>query len=324
MPRLRRSNCEHPGYTRRRWGRGFSYRGLNGEVLRDPAELRRIRGLAIPPAWEDVWISPYPNGHIQATGQDAAGRRQYIYHPHWRELKDREKFDRALQLAQALPGARRIITKHLRAEGNGPERAFAAALRIIDSGALRVGGSRYAEMNGSYGTTTLLTEHVALEETRLILHFPGKSGQEWHVELDDEDLAAAVRPMLARPDPDTALAYIGVDGQWHSIDAAQLNGFLREVSGGDFSAKDFRTWQATVSAAMGLARADSPGATKRERERAVAATIRAVAERLGNTPAVARKSYVDPRIVDRFRSGEVIPVAGYSASETAVREMLGG
>lgn len=324
MPRLRRSNCEHPGYTRRRWGKGFSYRGLAGEVLRDPAELRRIRGLAIPPAWDDVWISPYPNGHIQATGQDAAGRRQYIYHPHWRELKDREKFDRALALAEALPGARRIITKHLRSEGNGPERAFAAALRIIDSGALRVGGSRYAEMNGSYGTTTLLTDHVRLDGTRLLLHFPGKSGQEWHVELEDEDLVAAVRPMLARPEADTALAYLGADDRWHSIDAAQLNGFLREVSAGNFTAKDFRTWQATVSAAMGLARTGGRAATKRERQQAVAATIRDVAERLGNTPAVARKSYVDPRVVDRFLAGEVIPAAGYSASETAVRQMLGG
>ena len=324
MPRLRRTNCEHPGYARRRWGRGFSYRGLAGEVLRDPAELRRIRGLAIPPAWEDVWISPYANGHIQATGQDAAGRRQYIYHPHWRALKDREKFDRALEFAHSLPAARRIITKYLRVEGSGPERAFAAALRIIDSGALRIGGSRYAEMNGSYGTTTLRTDHAVLDGTCLTLHFPGKSGQEWHVELDDEDLAAALRPMFERPEPDTVLAYIGSDGQWHSIDAAQLNGFLKEVSAGDFTAKDFRTWQATVSAAMGLARAYDRAATKRARQQAVAATVREVAERLGNTPAVARKSYIDPRVVDRFLAGEVIPVTGYSASETAVRELLGG
>jgi DNA topoisomerase-1 len=322
VPRLRRSNCEHPGYTRLRWGKGFSYRGLKGEVLKDPAELRRIRSLAIPPAWQDVWISPYANGHIQATGQDGAGRRQYIYHPHWREMKDREKFDRALEFAQALPSARRIITKYLRSDGNGPERALAAALRIVDSGALRVGGSRYAEMNGSYGTTTLRVEHVTVEDSRLLLDFPGKSGQEWHVELEDEDLVAALVPMLRRPEPDTALAYVGVDGQWHSIDASQLNGFLREVTAGDFSAKDFRTWQATVSAAMGFARAARTASTKRAQQQAVAQTIREVAERLGNTPAVARKSYVDPRLVDRFLDGEVIPVAGYSASETAVREML--
>lgn len=323
MPRLRRSNCEHPGYTRRRWGKGFSYRGLRNEVLRDPQELKRIRSLAIPPAWQDVWISPYPNGHIQATGQDAAGRRQYIYHPHWREMKDREKFDRALELAQALPAARRIVTKYLRSSESTPERAFAAALRIIDSGALRVGGSRYAEMNGSYGTTTLRIEHVTVQDTRLILEFPGKHGQEWYVELDDEDLVAALVPMLERPDADTALAYIGVDGQWHSIDASQLNGFLREATAGDFTAKDFRTWQATVSAAMGLARAHSEATTRRAQQQAVARTVREVAERLGNTPAVARKSYIDPRVVDRFLAGEVIPVAGYSASETAVREMLG-
>lgn len=320
--RLRRSNCERPGLTRRRHGRGFAYSDARGGKVADPETLRRIRALAIPPAWVDVWISPYPNGHIQATGMDAAGRRQYLYHPHWREMKDREKFDRALAFAQALPAARRLITKHLRAEGSGPERAYAAALRIIDAGALRVGGTRYAEANGSYGTTTLRVEHVSVEKDEVRFDFPGKSGQEWHTRIRDPDLVEALRPMLERPDPDTALAYVGADGRWHSTDAAALNAFLKEIVGADFTAKDFRTWQATVVAAMHLARAHADAGTKRARQQAVAATARSVAEHLGNTPAVARKSYIDPRVVDRFLDGEVIPVVGFSSSETAVRLML--
>ncbi|MCC3275806.1 MULTISPECIES: DNA topoisomerase IB [unclassified Arthrobacter] len=322
MARLRRSNCEHPGYSRRRWGKGFSYRDIRGGVITDRQVLARIRSLAIPPAWTSVWISPYANGHIQATGTDGAGRKQYIYHPHWREMKDREKFDRALAFAQSLPPARRLITKHLRAEGVGPERALAAALRIVDAGALRVGGTRYAEANGSYGTTTLRIEHVNLAGTEVRFDFPGKSGQEWHTSINDEDLAAALEPMLERPGADTALAYIGSDGSWHSVDAAALNAFLKEVTGGDFSAKDFRTWQATVVAAMSLARLAPEAVTKRAKLKAVAATARDVADHLGNTPAIARKSYIDPRVVDRFFDGDVIPVTGFSASETAVRLML--
>ena len=322
MVRLRRSNCEHPGYSRRKWGRGFSYRGQRGDVLTDRATLDRIRSLAIPPAWTDVWISPYPNGHIQATGTDGAGRRQYIYHPYWRELKDREKFDRSLAFAQTLPAARRLITKHLRAEGTGPQRAYAAALRVVDAGALRIGGERYAEVNGSYGTTTLRIEHVSIQGDEVRFDFPGKSGQEWHTLIKDPDLVAALRPMLDRPNPDTALAYQGEDGSWHSISGSSLNSFLKEVTGGDFTAKDFRTWQGTVVAAMHLARAFPLASTKRDKQKAAAATARKVAEHLGNTPAVAKKSYIDPRVVDRFFDGEVIEVAGFSASETAVRLML--
>ena len=320
--RLRRSKCEHPGYSRQKRGKGFSYRGPRGDLLADRETLERIRSLAVPPAWTNVWISPYANGHIQATGTDAAGRRQYIYHPHWRELKDREKFNRSLAFAQSLPGARRLITKHLRTDGTGPERAFAAALRIVDAGALRIGGERYAEVNGSYGTTTLRVEHVTVQGNEVRFDFPGKSGQEWHTLIEDPDLVAALVPMLARPHPDTALAYEGADGGWHSISAASLNAFLREVTGGDFTAKDFRTWQATVVAAMHLARALPLAATKVDKRKAVAATARKVADHLGNTPSIARKSYIDPRVVDRFFDGEVIEVAGFSASETAVRLML--
>ncbi|MBG6183552.1 DNA topoisomerase-1 [Arthrobacter sp. CAN_A214] len=322
MARLRRSNTRKPGITRRRQGKGFSYRGPDGSLLRDRDELERVRELVIPPAWKDVWIAPYRNGHVQVLGTDEAGRRQYIYHPAWREQKDREKFDRALEFGAKLPSARRVITQHLRSNGTTRERAFAAALRIVDAGALRIGSAQYAEANGSFGVTTLLVEHVSIEGPMIIFDFPGKSGQQWDTTLEDPDLAAALRPMMRREDADTVFAYRTSDEKWHHVDGSQLNEFLRQVTGGPFTAKDFRTWQATVVAAMALAREDLKATSRTARQKAVAATMRAVADHLGNTPAVARSSYVDPRLVDRFMSGEVIPVASMSASEKAVQELL--
>lgn len=321
MPRLRRSNCERPGITRRRHGKGFSYRDAQGQQL-SAAELQRAKELVIPPAWANVWISPYPNGHIQAVGTDDAGRRQYIYHPKWREQKDREKFDRALEFGESLPAARRAITQHLRSDGSTRERAFAAALRIVDAGALRIGSAQYAEANGSFGVTTLQVGHVTISGPVITFNFPGKSGQQWDTTLEDADLAAALRPMLRRSEDETVLAYRAGDEKWQRVQAAQLNEFLRQVTGGGFTAKDFRTWQATVTASMELARQDLKATSRTARQKAVAATMRSVADRLGNTPAIARSSYVDPRLVDRFMSGEVIPVAGYSASEKAVRDLL--
>ncbi|OUM43896.1 DNA topoisomerase IB [Arthrobacter sedimenti] len=322
MARLRRSNTRRPGITRRRHGKGFSYRAPNGELLQDREQIERIRDLVIPPAWKDVWIAPYPNGHVQAMGTDDAGRRQYMYHPAWREQKDREKFDRALDFGAKLPSARRIITQHLRSEGVARERAFAAALRIVDSGALRIGSAQYAEANGSFGVTTLLVEHCTIEGNVITFDFPGKSGQQWDTRLEDEDLARALRPMMEREDADTVLAYQSEDGKWHHVDGSQLNDFLRQVTGGPFTAKDFRTWQATVVAAMALAKEDLKATSRTARQKAVSATMKAVADHLGNTPTVARSSYVDPRLVDRFMSGEVIPITTYSASEKAVQELL--
>lgn len=322
MARLRRSNTRKPGITRRRQGKGFSYRGPDGSLLRDRDELERVKGLVIPPAWRDVWIAPYRNGHVQVLGTDEAGRRQYIYHPAWREQKDREKFDRALEFGAKLPSARRAITQHLRSNGTTRERAFAAALRIVDAGALRIGSAQYAEANGSFGVTTLLVEHVSVEGPVITFNFPGKSGQWWDTTLEDADLAAALRPMLRREDADTVLAYRTSDEKWHHVDGSQLNEFLRQVTGGPFTAKDFRTWQATVIAAMALAREDLKATSRTARQKAVTATMRAVADHLGNTPAVARSSYVDPRLVDRFMSGEVIPIGSMTASEKAVQELL--
>ncbi|KQO03090.1 DNA topoisomerase [Arthrobacter sp. Leaf234] len=322
MARLRRSNTRRPGISRRRHGKGFSYRAPSGELLQNRAELERIKELVIPPAWKDVWIAPYPNGHVQAIGTDDAGRRQYMYHPAWREQKDREKFDRALDFGAKLPSARRAITQHLRSDGVSRERAFAAALRIVDSGALRIGSAQYAETNGSFGVTTLLVEHCTIDGGLIVFDFPGKSGQHWDTRLEDEDLAEALRPMVEREEADTVLAYQSENGVWHHVDGSQLNEFLRQVTGGPFTAKDFRTWQATVVAAMALAKEDLGATTRTARQKAVSATMKAVAEHLGNTPTVARTSYVDPRLVDRFMSGEVIPIGTYSASEKAVQELL--
>ncbi|WP_026549348.1 DNA topoisomerase IB [Arthrobacter sp. Br18] len=322
MARLRRSNTRRPGITRRRHGKGFSYRGPDGQLVKDRDELERVRELVIPPAWKDVWIAPYRNGHVQVLGTDEAGRRQYIYHPAWREQKDREKFDRALEFGAKLPSARRVITQHLRSNGTTRERAFAAALRIVDAGALRIGSAQYAEANGSFGVTTLLVEHVSIEGSVITFNFPGKSGQQWDTTLEDHDLAAALRPMMRREDADTVLAYRTTDEAWHHVDGSQLNEFLRQVTGGPFTAKDFRTWQATVVAAMALAREDLKATSRTARQKAVTATMRAAADHLGNTPSVARSSYVDPRLVDRFMSGEVIPVGSMTASENAVQELL--
>lgn len=325
MPRLRRSDPHRPGFTRRRRGAGFSYHAPDGTPVRDAETLARIRALVIPPAWRNVWICPYANGHIQVTGLDDAGRCQYIYHPRWRELKDQEKFERAFQLGERLPAIRRAVTRHLRQPEPTAERALAAALRIVDAGALRIGSAEYAETNGSFGVTTLTPEHVEVQDSTIRLDFPGKSGQRWDVTLKDRDLAAALEPMRQRfndGEPEApVLAYRNGDAKWNSIDGTRLNEYLRTVSGGSFTAKDFRTWQASVLTAMALARAGECR-TKTARQRAVAAAMREVAEGLGNTPAVVRKSYVDPRIIDRFMAGETIAVTGYAASEKAVRALI--
>jgi len=353
MPRLRRSDWTKPGYTRRRRGAAFSYRAPDGSALRDPEELERVKALAIPPAWRRVWICPYPNGHIQAVGIDDAGRRQYIYHSFWRQRQDARKFERALDFAARLPVIRTAVTRDLAAEEFSRDRAYAAAVRIMDIGALRIGSSEYADSNGSYGVSTLQASHVNVKGSSIELDFPGKSGQRWQTVIEDAAVAAFVAAVVGGGSP-TALAY-RLNDCWHSVDAGALNEYLRRISGGDFTAKDFRTWQATVLAAGSLARAEKAlrsearharastarrsaagaavrsaagrpkrhgGVSETARRRAVAATMREVAEHLGNTPAVTRKSYVDPRIVDRFMDGETVPLSAGRASESAVRQFL--
>jgi DNA topoisomerase-1 len=320
MPRLRRSDSSGAGIRRFRAGRGFTYRDADGSTVADPDLLARIRTLAIPPAWTDVWIAPYANGHIQATGVDAAGRRQYIYHPTWREQKDRIKYDRALALAESLPTARRLVTQDLRREGFERDRILAAGFRMLDTGSLRVGSERYALEHGSHGLTTLLCAHATTSGDTVHLSFPAKSGQEWESEIADADLAAVVRSLKRRGPRARLLAWKSGDS-WHPLGADEINGYVRERTGGEFTAKDFRTLHGTVAAAGSLART-GPAKTKTARSKALAQAMRDAAEVLGNTPAIAKNSYVDPRVVECYLHGETIDPHRLAAAESELRALL--
>ena len=307
MPRLRRSNSSARGLRRVRSGKGFSYRDTDGTVIKDPDRRIRIESLAIPPAWKDVWIAPYANGHIQATGTDAAGRTQYIYHPVWREQKDRLKFDRALDLAETLPAARRTVTRGLQGTTHTKLQTLAAAFRLLDIGALRIGSEQYAQEHGSRGLATLLCSHISIKGDVISLAFPSKSGQEWHSELRDPELARVLRGLKRRGSGARLLAYKD-GGRWQPLTAEDINQYIRDETKGEFTAKDFRTLQGTIAAAVAFARV-GPQTGVAATKRAVSQVMAEVAEVLGNTPAVARSSYVDPRVVDRFDRGQVIDAA---------------
>ena len=322
MPRLRRSDSAGKGLHRVRSGKGFRYVDVDGTTITDPDLKARIEHLAIPPAWTDVWIAPYANGHIQATGTDAAGRTQYLYHPTWRQQKDRLKFDRAMALAESLPSARRRVTTDLRDSEPSRRRALAAAFRMLDTGSLRVGSERYAEQHGSHGLSTLLCSHVSISGDSITLEFPGKSGQEWESTLVDAELAKVLRG-LKRRGPNARLIAWKDGGTWHPVAAEDINEYVREQTGGEFSAKDFRTLHGTVTAAIALAKA-GPRPTPTARKRVVAQVMRDVAEVLGNTPAVARASYVDPRIIDDYDRGRTIDPARTGSAETQLRAQLFG
>lgn len=320
MPRLRRSDSSGTGLRRVRAGRGFSFMDAAGHPISDPELRTRIEHLAIPPAWTEVWIAPYANGHIQATGLDAAGRRQYIYHATWREQKDRIKFDRALSLAESLPVARRRVTRELRSPEPSRERALAAAFRMLDTGSLRVGSEQYAESNGSHGLSTLLCAHARVSGDTVSLDFPAKSGQEWQSEITDSDLAPLVR-ILKRRGPNARLLAWKDGPRWHPVAAQDINAYVRERTGGEFTAKDFRTLRGTVAAAVSLAK-HGPESTKSARDRAIAQAMRDAAAVLGNTPSIARKSYVDPRLIDRYSEGATIDPGRLASAEAELRALL--
>jgi DNA topoisomerase-1 len=318
--RLRRSNASGRGYRRVRAGKGFSYRDLDGSAL-PPGPVRdRLEGIGIPPAWTDVWIAPFENGHIQATGLDAVGRRQYIYHPEWRERKDRVKFDRALQLAESLPAARRRVTLDLRSEGVSRERVLAGAFRMLDNASLRVGSEKYTNENGSHGLATLLCAHVRVRKDSLLLSFPAKSGKTWESEINDADLAALVR-VLKRRESNARLLAFRERRKWHPVTSADINVYVKERTGSDFTAKDFRTLRGTVAAAVSLARS-GPQKSVGARKAAIGQAMREAADVLGNTPSIARKSYVDPRLLDHFAAGETIDPRRLDSAESELRALL--
>lgn len=324
MPRLTRARTTKPGFTRVRRGRGFSYRDEAGNLVAKGEDLDRVKALAVPPAWTDVWIAPRANDHIQATGIDAAGRLQYIYHPAWRDRMDAAKFDRMLGLAKALPAARRAVTRELAQDGFERPRVLAGAFRLLDSGSVRPGADSYTDQHGSYGLTTLRGSHATVHGGSVVeLRFPGKSGHRWHLELDDEALAALVAGLKSRGQRARLFAWRDEAGDWRPITPDQVNAYVRERTGAEFSAKDFRTLAGTAAAALSLARA---GKTTGEaaRRRAVSAAMQEAAQVLGNTPAIARKSYVDPRIVDAFARGETVNATSGRAIESELLALLTG
>ncbi|WP_375401009.1 DNA topoisomerase IB [uncultured Amnibacterium sp.] len=318
--RLRKSNPLGKGFRRVRSGTGFSYKDLDGTTLHDPQVRARLEALAIPPAWQDVWIAPYENGHIQAVGFDAANRKQYIYHPTWAEKHARRKFERMLQLAEALPSARRRVTRHLHDEGLSRRRVLAAAFRLLDLGGLRIGSERYEDENGSRGLATLLTSDVQIDGAAIRLTFPAKSHKTWDSTIKDADLAAVLAELQQRV-PGERLLQFEDDGQWHHITPQDVNRYVKKRTGGRFSAKDFRTLRGSVTAAASLAR-HGPESGKSKQQRAIAEAMRAAAAVLSNTPTIAKASYVDPRVVDRFRAGETIDPARPKAAEQELLSML--
>jgi DNA topoisomerase I len=312
---LRRSNCAAPGISRRRRGRGFEYLDPDGTRVDDPEALERIAQLAIPPAWREVWICMDLHGHLQATGIDAAGRKQYLYHARWRAHRDRHKFDSMLAFGAALPRLRRRVARDLKVDDGKlgrvaqltERRVLACAVRLLDLGFFRIGSEDYAERNESYGLTTMLREHVSVGEREVIFDFPAKSGQRRVQAIADPEALAMLASLKRRRTGSQLLAYRGADG-WRELTAEQVNSYLKRNSGGPFTAKDFRTWNATVLAAIALAGAEGPRASA-AREREVKRAVKTVAAYLGNTPAVCRASYVDPRVIDCFHAGVTISPA---------------
>ncbi|HEY7630234.1 MAG TPA: hypothetical protein VH817_06020 [Thermoleophilaceae bacterium] len=307
MPRLRKSDCSGPGIRRRRRGKGFEYLNGNGNKVRRQAVLTRIDELRIPPAWKDVWICSDELGHLQATGVDAAGRKQYLYHPQWRARRDQEKFDEMIDFARSLPQMRERVARDLRKRSMNRERVLACAVRLLDRGFFRVGGEDYAVENESYGLATMRREHVTVERSGAItFDYPAKSGQRRVQSLVDPDVVKVVRELKRRRGGgDELLAYKN-GGRWRDVRSADINAYVKEVTGGDFSAKDFRTWNATVLAAVALAVSGQSKQSKNARKRAATRAVKEVAHYLGNTPAVCRNSYIDPRVFDRFQGGLTI------------------
>jgi DNA topoisomerase-1 len=301
---LRYSSDAMPGITRRRAGKGFAYRQPDGRPLRDEGKLRWIRRLAIPPAWQQVWIAPFEDGHLLATGRDAKGRKQYRYHPRWRALRDEAKFDRMLAFGRALPKIRAEVEVELSRPGLGRRKVLATVVRLLETTLIRVGNDEYAKANKTFGLTTMRDRHFKAEAGQLRFSFRGKAGRRHVVTLRSRRLAQLVRRMQDLPGQEL-FQYVDEGGQPQPVDSADVNAYLREIGGAEFTAKDFRTWAGTVLAAWALKEFesfDSQAAAKRN----VTAAIERVASRLGNTPAICRKSYVHPEVVGAYLDGSLI------------------
>ncbi len=305
-PRLRRVNVSSPGIMRRRVGRGFRYLDAAGTPVTDPAIRTRIEALVIPPAWTDVWVCAIGHGHIQAAGTDAAGRRQYLYHPVWREKRNLEKFDRMLDFAERLPAMREHVVATLDSRGLTRERVLAAALRLLDLGFFRIGGEEYAEANNTYGLATIRRGHVTISGGAITFDYIAKSGKQKVQHVADEQVLKVVRALKARRGGGEELLAYRVGSTWVDVKSTDINTHLALVTGGEVTAKDFRTWNATVLAAVALAVSRHVAQSESARKRAVTRAVKEVSGYLGNTPAVCRASYIDPRVIDLYYQGRTI------------------
>ncbi len=300
---LRYVSDARPGFTRRRYGKAFVFFDASGERITDAAEIQRIRKLAIPPAYKNVWICPYRNGHIQATGIDAKGRKQYRYHSDWRVCRDATKFTHMLAFGDALPQIRATIADHMAQRGLTRDKVLATVVSLLEKTLIRVGNDEYARTNKSYGLTTLRDEHVAVEGSTIRFRFMGKSGKQWNLKLTDRRIAKVVRA-CADIEGQELFKYIDDAGVVRDVASGDVNQYLRDITGECFTAKDFRTWTGTVLAAMALAdytEVDSQAQAKKN----VVAAIEGVSARLGNTPSVCRKSYIHPEIINAYMDGEL-------------------
>jgi DNA topoisomerase I len=304
--RLRYSNPSLPGFTRRKHGRGFRYFDEAGGTIGNAGVLERLRALAIPPAWADVWICPWPNGHLQATGRDAAGRLQYLYHRDWREQRDREKFERMLEFARALPNLRSAVGAHLLLNGLTRDRLLACATRLLDRGFFRIGSEEYAEGNGSFGLATLQKRHVRLlDGGTMVFDYVAKGGKPRAQRIVDPEAFAVIRPLKRRRGGPQLFCYRNGAG-WAPLRSDDVNAYIRNHTDGPHSAKDFRTWHATVLAAVALAVLGERAKTETARRRVASHATREVSRYLGNTPTVCRDSYIDPRVFECFYEGRTI------------------
>lgn len=293
-----------PGIRRKRVGKHFSYIGLDGKPIRDPAQLQRIKSLGIPPAWTNVWICTKVNGHIQATGRDAKGRKQYRYHPRWREVRDETKYDHIISFAENLPRLREQVAHHLSLSGLPREKLLATLVRLLDITLIRVGNEEYARENNSYGLTTMRTEHVDVSGAKVEFHFRGKGGKEHIIDVKDRQLAKIVKRCQDLPGHEL-FQYIDEDGELRTVESNDVNDYLQETTGQSFTAKDFRTWGGTVIATEAL-QAMGGFDTQTQAKKNVVQAIKVAAQELGNTPAICRKCYVHPVIIDAYMDGSLL------------------
>jgi DNA topoisomerase I len=295
---------EEPGIRRRKAGKGFTYVKSNGETVKDAATLKRIRSLAVPPAYTDVWICAKANGHLQATGRDAKGRKQYRYHPRFREVRESTKYERMLEFAQSLPAIRQTVAEHMALRGLPREKVLASVVHLLESTLIRVGNEEYAKQNKSHGLTTLRNRHVEVDGSELRFNFKGKSGKTWKLKVKDRRIAKIIRAMQDLPGQDL-FQYVDEEGEPQSVTSADVNAYLKEITGSDITAKDFRTWAGTVLAAMALAEFESFD-TQTKAKKNMRAAIEQVAARLGNTPTICRKCYVHPEVFNCYVEGSLL------------------